>query len=357
MIAEAAPRGPRPIPPRVEVSLVHELLQAMSVTMMSSTWDGFEPWVYATAARMDRFLHADIEAVHAVLWNHRILERMAPGYDFGRGFEAFLAEAEAAPAEDYHAMVACPLRLLARCAAPGCTHQERSTRLMRYLTRQGVDVDEASVPRILRVLDDAEALKGSFLRAVKGFWASHFEQRYIECLPALSGSASVMRNRTLPSDFSDILALITGRLVPRNIPRPDPLTEIILTPSCHVGPYVTRAPLTHPWPALVLSYNARRIATNGERPLQRPDNVVAALQAVANETRYRILGLIGDSELALPEIIDRITAEPTDVRRHLRLLTAEGLVRVRLDSGVKRYSLIHDRLADLARSVRSPSSL
>ena len=355
MIAEAAPRGPRPIPPRVEVSLVHELLQAMSVTVMSSTWDGFEPWVYATAARMDPFLQADIEAVHAVLWNHRILERMAPGYDFGRGFEAFLAEAESAPPEDYHTMVACPLRLLARSAAPGCTHQTRSERLMKYLARQGVDVDEASVPRILRVLDDAESLKASFLRAVKGFWSSHFEQRYIECLPALSGSASAMRNRPLPSDFAEILALITGRLVPRDIPQPDPMTEIILTPSCHVGPYVTRAPLTHPWPAVVLSYNARRIATNGERPLQRPDNVVAALRAVADETRYRILGLLDNSELALPEIVDRTTVDPADVTRHLRLLAAEGFVRVRLDSGVKRYSLNHDRLGDLARSLRSPS--
>ena len=355
MIAEAAPQGPRPVPPRVEVSLVHELLQAMSVTMMSSTWDGFEPWVYATASRMDRYLQADIEAVHAVLWNHRILERMAPGYDFGRGYEAFVAEAEDASAEDYHGMVACPLRLLARSAAPGCTHQTRSERLMRYLARQGVDVDESSVPRILRVLDDAEELKGSFLRAVKGFWVSHFEQRYIECLPALSGSASAMRNRSLPSDFTELLALMTGRLIPRSIPQPDPRTEIILTPSCHVGPYLTRAPLTHPWPAVILSYNARRIGTNGERPLQRPDNVVAALRAVADETRYRILGLLDNGELALPEIVDRIAVAHADVTRHLRLLAAEGFVCVRFDSGVKRYALNHDRLGDLARSLCSPS--
>ena len=355
MVAEAALCDSRPVPPRVEVSLVHEVLQAMSVTMMSSTWDGFEPWVYEAAARLDRFVRNDIEAVHAVLWNHRILERMAPGYDFGRGFDSFIAEAEAAPPEEYHAMVDCPLRLLARSAAAGCTHQTRADRLMRYLALQGVEVDEETVPRILRVLDDAEEMKVSFLRAVKGFWSAHFEQRYIECLPALSASASAMRNRPLPSKFADLLEVITGGLVPRDIPRPNPQTEIILTPSCHLGPYVTRSPLMHPWPAVVLSYNARRIGTNGDQPLRRPDNVVAALRAVADETRYRILGLLDGRELSVPEIVDRGTAGHAEIKRHLRLLAAEGFVRVRLDSGVKRYTLNRERLGDLARSLSSLS--
>jgi ArsR family transcriptional regulator len=81
-------------------------------------------------------------------------------------------------------------------------------------------------------------------------------------------------------------------------------------------------------------------------PSVAPD-VLAALQAVAEPTRARIVALLGHGEHCVCDVGELLGLSPALVSHHLRTLRAGGLLRERRSGRWVYYSLDLDRLASL----------
>ncbi|MCZ7544078.1 MAG: metalloregulator ArsR/SmtB family transcription factor [Anaerolineae bacterium] len=86
--------------------------------------------------------------------------------------------------------------------------------------------------------------------------------------------------------------------------------------------------------------------------LSRSDLLVR-ISALADDTRLRILRLLGDAqELRAQEIMDRLDLSQSAASRHLRQLSATGFVRERREDGAKCYSLNRERVEDTCQALK-----
>ena len=66
---------------------------------------------------------------------------------------------------------------------------------------------------------------------------------------------------------------------------------------------------------------------------------IAALKALGEENRLRILGLLSSRQLGVSEISDRLELSPYNVSKHLRVLSEAGLVESEKHGQERLYSL------------------
>ncbi len=88
-------------------------------------------------------------------------------------------------------------------------------------------------------------------------------------------------------------------------------------------------------------------------------NPDAALRALAEPQRRRILQLVGDGELPAGEIAERFTITPQAVSQHLRVLRDAGLLRERRE-GTRRLYAVRPEAIAAVRAYRDelwPASL
>ena len=85
-------------------------------------------------------------------------------------------------------------------------------------------------------------------------------------------------------------------------------------------------------------------------PPLAPD-VLAALQAVAEPTRARIVALLSHGEHCVCDVGDMLGLSPALVSHHLRALRASGILRERRSGRWVFYALDLDRLASLRAAV------
>ncbi len=85
-------------------------------------------------------------------------------------------------------------------------------------------------------------------------------------------------------------------------------------------------------------------------PALAPD-VVAALQAIAEPTRARIIELLGHGEHCVCDVGDTLALSPALVSHHLRVLRGSGLLRERRSGRWVYYSLDLDALERLRAAV------
>jgi ArsR family transcriptional regulator, arsenate/arsenite/antimonite-responsive transcriptional repressor len=85
-------------------------------------------------------------------------------------------------------------------------------------------------------------------------------------------------------------------------------------------------------------------------PALAPD-VVAALQAIAEPTRARIIELLSHGEHCVCDVGDTLALSPALVSHHLRVLRGSGLLRERRSGRWVYYSLDLDALERLRAAV------
>lgn len=78
---------------------------------------------------------------------------------------------------------------------------------------------------------------------------------------------------------------------------------------------------------------------------------LAALQAVAEPNRARIVGLLGHGEHCVCDVGEALSMSPALVSHHLRVLRTSGLLRERRSGRWVFYALDLDRLARLRSTV------
>lgn len=79
--------------------------------------------------------------------------------------------------------------------------------------------------------------------------------------------------------------------------------------------------------------------------------VVEACAALADESRWRVLQLVGEEALSASELADRLPISRQAIARHLGVLAGAGLVETEPAGRQVRYRAIGGRLSDLARDL------
>jgi DNA-binding transcriptional ArsR family regulator len=128
----------------------------------------------------------------------------------------------------------------------------------------------------------------------------------------------------------------------------------IFVPCAHLGPFLSY--VLYP-PQLVVYFDA-------SRPLDRPvwqngqvteelavESDLAALRALADGTRLKIVSILREGELYAQEVVGRLGISQSAVSRHLSMLESAGVVRVRPANGMKYYAVNAVRLRQLADAL------
>jgi DNA-binding transcriptional ArsR family regulator len=87
--------------------------------------------------------------------------------------------------------------------------------------------------------------------------------------------------------------------------------------------------------------------------MARSATTTDAFSAVAEPSRRRLLDAIGDEELTVGELVDRVGLTQPQVSKHLAVLREVGLVIVRADGKHRRYRIDGRALRPIHDWVRS----
>jgi len=74
---------------------------------------------------------------------------------------------------------------------------------------------------------------------------------------------------------------------------------------------------------------------------------ISSLQTLADPTRFRIIEILRDGELAVNDIVGNVEIDQSGVSRHLRILHEAGFVQMRPDGQKRLYSLRPEPFQDL----------
>ena len=78
-----------------------------------------------------------------------------------------------------------------------------------------------------------------------------------------------------------------------------------------------------------------------------------ALKAMANPLRWRIICALGNEELSVGEIKEKIGASQSNTSQHLDLLKSKNIIKSRKDANKVYYSISNDQLLSLISNMRS----
>jgi DNA-binding transcriptional ArsR family regulator len=74
---------------------------------------------------------------------------------------------------------------------------------------------------------------------------------------------------------------------------------------------------------------------------------IGSLQTLADPTRFRIVEVLRDGELAVNDIVCNVEIDQSGVSRHLRILHEAGFVQMRPEGQKRFYSLRPEPFQDL----------
>ena len=77
-------------------------------------------------------------------------------------------------------------------------------------------------------------------------------------------------------------------------------------------------------------------------------NCIAALKALGEETRLRILRLLFKEPLGVNEISERLDVSQYNISKHLRIMREAGLLEVEKDGKQRLYSVVSELKAQVA---------
>jgi len=346
--------GRSPLRIRFGCSLSHSVLATASLLCAASRFEGLGDWLRETRARLPAELCEELCTVLGFPGRYQrftgeLVARL-PADAFGATFDELLTQLDAIPDIHYQLIA---LRALARGASPSRSPgelldlMEKPSEWADYLTGVGSEVAPAQVAALIQ---DGKQLKTRLIAALERFWQEAYAEEFETTRSLMERSIAHHGAKYRSSSFRETFTAVTGRLVPEPIAETLPgIANVVFIPSCYVGPYVA---YTRSSDNLYLFYNCR--STPASETTVDVASMYPPLKALADETRLQILMLLQGRELYAQEIIEQLDISQPAVSRHLNLLAAAGVLRIRREGNARYYTVdgeILKRLADALRSL------
>jgi DNA-binding transcriptional ArsR family regulator len=215
------------------------------------------------------------------------------------------------------------------------------------------------------LFDDPRALVERLTGLLESYWEAAFADEWRRIEPRLAEGVGEAGRRIAADGVHRFLLSLAPQLridpegstfgldVPHDHHvRVTPERPLLLVPSVYVWPHV-RVNCDRPWP-LVLVYRAPHVLDD-LRPSSALE-LVHAFRALGDPTRLRILRLIAARPRSTQELAPIVGLTDAGTSKHLRQLTAAGLLETRREGYYVLYSLVPDRLDSLASELRRVTS-
>jgi len=207
--------------------------------------------------------------------------------------------------------------------------------------------------RAASLLDnDVDALKLVLTDALRPFWRDHLQALFAPRAAIMAQAVEELRSQQRVTDLPLMLERVLGRTLPHLSENLFGQERVLLVPFPFMGPYLLSA-ADKPQQIMILAFDAERALRMLSYAGEGID--ISVLKALADETRLKILRFVGKGERFGGEIVTHLQISQPGVSRHLRLLTASGLLRVRQEGTTKYYSISDTRLDRVAKGIRALS--
>lgn len=204
-----------------------------------------------------------------------------------------------------------------------------------------------------QLFEDPVAVQSRIVDLLAGYWEQSFAEEWERLGPILDEEVERVRGRdpveVLGAVRSEVKVDAAERLLLRwslhehevTVAPDNPLR---LIPSVYVWPHV-RVNCDPPWPLAVL-YPPASMPSGlaGHAP---PDALVRSLRAAADPTRLRILQLVAEQPRSTEELAPLVGLSESGLSKHLRALTAAGLLSTKREGWYVLYRVERDKLAAL----------
>ena len=209
---------------------------------------------------------------------------------------------------------------------------------------------EAQLEQVRQLLADPASLKSLTVEILRTFWNDHFQTIYVRHGDAMAQAVVQLRGHEHLDDPLLLLERLLGRPIPVAADWINHHARILLVPFPFMGPYLMSMSTEDPEPMALFAFDARRVMSLQDFCCGGPD--ISKLKALADETRLSILHFVSRNERFGGEIVTHLGISQPGVSRHLRLLTASGLLRVRQEGTSKFYSSCDDGIDAIADGIR-----
>jgi len=210
--------------------------------------------------------------------------------------------------------------------------------------------NEAQLEQVRQLLEDPSSLKAIAVQTLRAFWEDHLHPVYARHSDAMQRSVEELQRDPDLDELPALIEYLLGRPIQDAANWAGRHDRILLVPFPFMGPYLVSMSMEEPEAMLILAYDAERALSLRTTGGTGPD--VSKLKALADETRLKILHFVRESERFGGDIVTHLGISQPGVSRHLRLLTASGLLRVRQEGTSKFYSICDTELDSIAEGIR-----
>lgn len=326
---------------RLDGSPVYDLLAAMYLVENWTPDRGFEidrDWVRrarrALGPALRRELRLFAKERGLIMGVVSLLERR-PGLAVG---EFLKAVAAAPPAELLERMLTAPVS--ARPSAPLLREALRARTDAALRAFVAAYPREFTPQRIRALVAPPPAeIRDRLAALLRGFYARVYQPEEAMVLPVLRDDLAARQRLADAVPAAELIERTTGGY---SIGPDSGIGQVVLAPSYFFRPYN----LISEYPGVrVFVYPVDLGGASAETPARDSARVFKAL---GDETRLRILQMLGEREMYLQEIANRLGVTHVTAIHHLALLRVAYLVRVAERDNVKYYQLRPEAAVELA---------
>ena len=251
--------------------------------------------------------------------------------------------------------------LAARARAYAANHEAHSE--LHALKAKLVDSPEAwtwadatplHLERVRQIMDSPAELQAVVARTLRQFWDAGFREVYAGRQIAMERIVEALQNTSELQDLSGLFRRLLGRSIDDASPGILEHSDVRLIPFPFMGPYLMSMTMEEPEEVLLIGFDAQRAWEAFSQTDSGPE--LAKLKALADETRLRILAFVSEGERFGGDIVTHLGISQPGVSRHLRLLSASGLLEVRQEGTSKFYSICDRELDALAAGIQRMKS-
>ncbi len=346
---------------RVTFSLepAYNVIGSLSLLEMHKDFSGLGEWVYQTAQSLSP---AQLRTNELVLLN-------AINFLAGVSWPSFpewvddLAAQDPIPLRD-RALQAWQAKMSQALDGvrpiPSQLLAERATFLSlveNWHSQKGETFDRSIWEEIHGLLNDPPALQNLIVTHLRTLWDETVASEWERNLPLLEESIAAFKSL----DFTGLTAVqalsrvaLRAQLPQDRLGWLEKAEQVIFIPSVHTGPYIVR--LSGPNDTTERIMFGARIPEGAPAhlPALSRSELLMRLNALADDTRLRILELLGPrGELSTPDIMAQLEISQSAASRHLEHLTAIGYLIARRHQGANLYKLNFDRIDHTFQALKS----
>jgi DNA-binding transcriptional ArsR family regulator len=182
---------------------------------------------------------------------------------------------------------------------------------------------------MLSLWADAARFGERYLAMLQEYVEVFFAEEERRLRPYLEAALAQAQAAYNEREWPDFLAEILGGMPVDGFP--ETVTEIVFAPSYWVTPYAFRLQATET--RMIITFRARPPGASLIPGEVVPDMLLAALKALADGTRLRILQQLTASPATPTQLARRLRLRPATIGHHIKQLQLAGLVRVNAREG------------------------